>query len=103
MAFASRSRSTTSLGRLVFDLALNLLLIGLLICGALYIEPAISGKSEGHTAAVLFGTLLPIGTLILLSGIERLFPAAGPRKSLGTFLLHLQLNIFQYFLGGIAA
>jgi sterol desaturase/sphingolipid hydroxylase (fatty acid hydroxylase superfamily) len=45
--------------------------------------------------------LLPFGTLILLSLVERLFPPAGPRKSLKQWFLHLQINIFWSLAAGL--
>lgn len=43
---------------------------------------------------VLIASLFPIISVIILSGLERLFPPAGPRKSLRSWLLHLQINTF---------
>jgi sterol desaturase/sphingolipid hydroxylase (fatty acid hydroxylase superfamily) len=81
---------------------LTTILFGLLIYGALYIEPFLSAKPDRRpVSVVLLATLLPIGTLVFLSLIELLFAPAGPRKSLRTYLLHLQINIFQYFVAGI--
>ena len=87
---------------LVFDIGFTALLFGLLIYGALYIEPAISANPDHRpVAAILIPALLPIGALTFLSFVERLFPPAGPRKCLRTYLLHLQINIFQFFVGGL--
>jgi len=51
---------------------------------------------------VLLSALMPIATLVLLSLLERLFKPGGPRKSLESYLLHLQINVFYYFMAGIA-
>ena len=40
----------------------------------------------------------PIASAVLQSGIERLLPPAGPRKSARQWLLHLQVNTFFDFL-----
>lgn len=97
------SANELRLGRLAFDFAFTALLIGLVFYGVLYLTPAISGKAEQRPIpAALVTTLLPIGTLMLLSVIERLFPPAGPRKSLKCYLLHLQINVFYFFMAGIA-
>lgn len=62
------------------------MLVGLLMYAALYLAPAISGKpNQRPLGAVLVPTLLPLGTLMLLSLIERLLPPAGPRKSLWSY------------------
>lgn len=92
-------------GRLLFDLFLTLLLLGLVAFGALYVWPAISGPGGRKTlASILVSALLiPILPVVLLSLIERLFPPAGPRKSLGQWFLHLHIHVFYIFMAGIAA
>jgi sterol desaturase/sphingolipid hydroxylase (fatty acid hydroxylase superfamily) len=98
-----RAKPSSTVGRFLRDFSFSALLIGLVVYGALYFEPGISSKPEHRPiAAVLVATLLPIGTLMLLSLIERLFQPAGPRKSLKSYLLHLQINVFYFFMAGIA-
>jgi sterol desaturase/sphingolipid hydroxylase (fatty acid hydroxylase superfamily) len=89
--------------RILPDLLFTVLLLALVVCGPLYLVPAISGKPESRPlGSVLFAAVFPIGTLLSLSVIERLFAAAGPRKSLKAYLLHLQINVFYLFMAGIA-
>ena len=89
-----------------FGFALTLMLLGLVIYGTAYLNPAISAGSwkslRAPLDAILVSALMPIGTLVLLSLVERLFKPAGPRKSLKSYLLHLQINVFYFFLAGIA-
>lgn len=99
---ASEGNVATTLRRIVFDLFFTALLIGLVIFGALNLGPAISGKPKQLIGAILIATLLPIGTLVLLSGIERLLPPAGPRKSLRSWFLHLHIKVFYVFMAGLA-
>jgi sterol desaturase/sphingolipid hydroxylase (fatty acid hydroxylase superfamily) len=99
---ASEDKVATTLRRIVFDLVFTALLIGLVIFGALNLGPAISGKPKQLIGAILIATLLPIGTLVLLSGIERLLPPAGPRKSLRSWFLHLHIKVFYVFMAGLA-
>ena len=51
--------------------------------------------SDGRTAlwAVLVGGTFTTTSVILQSVVERMFAPAGPRKSLASWLLHLQVNI----------
>jgi sterol desaturase/sphingolipid hydroxylase (fatty acid hydroxylase superfamily) len=86
--------------RLAFDLALTALLIGLLLLGALKLWPTVHGIPQRPLGTILISTLLPFVSLVLLSVIERLFAPAGPRKSLKTWFLHLQINIFWSFVAG---
>jgi sterol desaturase/sphingolipid hydroxylase (fatty acid hydroxylase superfamily) len=51
--------------------------------------------------SILVASLLPFGTLALLSALERLFTPAGPRKSLERWFLHLQINIFWSVSAGV--
>lgn len=92
-------------GRLVLDLVLTSLLLALLLCGALYVWPAISRPVSPATltSILLSALLLPILPVVLLSLIERLFPPAGPRKSLRQWFLHLHIHVFYIFMAGIAA
>lgn len=105
MRSESEPRAAVSARRLLFDLFLMMLLLTLLICGALYIWPAISSPSTRKTlASILISALLiPIGPVVVLSLIERLFPPAGPRKSLRQWFLHLHIHVFYIFMAGIAA
>jgi sterol desaturase/sphingolipid hydroxylase (fatty acid hydroxylase superfamily) len=93
-------------GRLGVDFLLAGLLLGVVVWGALYVLPAISGSAaDNHKPLllVLVSALLPIATVMLLSCIERLFPPAGPRKSARTWFLHLHIHILYIFLAAIAA
>ena len=82
------------------DFALTVALIGALLIEAVAVLPAIAGKPHDPLRSVLIAVLLPVATLILLSGIERLFPPAGPRKSRRQWFLHLQINLFWSFAAG---
>lgn len=98
-----QTQTASNLVRLLFDFSFTVLLIGLVIYGALSLVPAISGKPEEQPiGSLLYATLLPIGTLALLSLIERLFPPAGPRKSLRSWLLHFEITAFYSFMAGFA-
>src|SRR5579871_2967240 len=89
-----------------FDIALTVVLLGLVVYGADYIDPAISAGTwkpqRPPLGTIVVPALIPIATLVLLSLFERLFKPAGPRKSLKSYLLHLQINVFYYFVAGIA-
>jgi sterol desaturase/sphingolipid hydroxylase (fatty acid hydroxylase superfamily) len=101
----SEPRAAVGAGGPLFDLLLTALLLALLIFGALYVWPAISSPSARRTlASILISALLvPIVPVVLLSLIERLFPPAGPRKSLRQWFLHLHVHVFYIFMAGIAA
>lgn len=101
----SESRVADGAGRVLFDLFLTMLLLALLVFGALYVWPAISSPGARKTlASILISALLiPIVPVVLLSLIERLFPPAGPRKSLRQWFLHLHIHVFYIFVAGIAA
>ena len=87
----------------VFGIAFTIMLLGLVIYGALYLDPAISGARERPSVGpVVVSALMPIAALLLLSLLERLFKPGGPRKSLKSYLLHLQINVFYFFMAGIA-
>jgi len=75
------------------DTALALVLLVVLVLGGLVL-------SSGTEALwiVLVSASFPITSVLLQSGIERLLPPAGPRKSLRQWLLHLQVNTFFDFL-----
>jgi sterol desaturase/sphingolipid hydroxylase (fatty acid hydroxylase superfamily) len=101
--FAGRVARAERVGTVAFNMAFTLILLGLVIYGALYLDPAISGmRQRPAVGPVLVATLMPIATLLLLSLIERLFKPGGPRKSLPSYLLHLQINVFYFFMAGIA-
>jgi len=91
---------------IALDIAFTLTLLGLVIYGALYVDPAISAGTwkpqRPPVGPIMVSALMPIATLVLLSLIERLFKPGGPRKSLESYLLHLQINIFYFFMAGIA-
>jgi len=94
-------RSTPSLTfRYLFDLVLTTALFGLLLLGALKLWPTSPGEPHRPLRTILFSTLLPLGSLVVLSVIERLFAPAGPRKSFKTWLLHLQITVFWSFVAG---
>jgi sterol desaturase/sphingolipid hydroxylase (fatty acid hydroxylase superfamily) len=105
MRSEDESRATVGAGRLLFDLALAMLLLALLVFGALYIWPVISRSGARKTLATILisALLIPVGTVVLLSLIERLLPPAGPRKSLRQWFLHLHIHVFYIFMAGIAA
>ena len=88
------------------DIALTLMLLALVVYGAVYLDPAISAGTQRPqrppVGPVLLSALMPIATLGLLSLLERLFKPGGPRKSLKNYLLHLQINVFYFFMAGIA-
>jgi len=89
-----------------FGIAFTLMLLGLVIGGAFYLDPAISAGTwkpqRPPLGPLVVSALMPIATLVMLSLFERLFKPAGPRKSLESYLLHLQINVFYYFMAGIA-
>lgn len=96
------TRESLNWRRLVLDIAYTAGLLALVVFSILKIQPAISGKALSLSVSVVLAPLAGIGVLILLSLIERLFPPAGPRKSLRNYFLHLQINIFYGFVSGIA-
>ena len=85
---------------LTVNVALTLLLLVLLIFGAYQLWPTAAGTAPRPFVAALITALLPIGTMVLLSLVERCFTPAGPRKTLASWLLHLQINIFWTFVAG---
>ena len=91
--------------RVLLDLFLTISLLALLFFGALYVWPAIGSRGARQPlASILISALLiPIVPIVLLSLIERLFPPAGPRKSLSQWFLHLHIHVFYTFMAGIAA
>lgn len=98
-----RSGSPISSRRLAFELVLTSALLIVLTCGTLFVGPSISGTPQQKpTATVLIAALLPVGVLLFLSFVERLFNPAGPRKSLARWFLHLQIYIFSAFMAGVA-
>ena len=101
----SEARAAVGAGRLLFELFLATLLLALLAVGALYIWPAIASPGGRKTlvSILISALLIPIGTVVLLSLVERLFPAAGPRKSLRQWFLHFHIHVFYVFMAGIAA
>ena len=99
------TRVGISAGRLLFDVLLTVALLALLVFGALYVWPAISspGTRKSLGSILISALLIPIVPVVLLSLIERLFPAAGPRKSLSQWFLHLHIHVFYIFMAGVAA
>ena len=98
-----RSKSLGGLTQLPFDCLFATLLLGFVIWRALYAVPVIIGSAPNTPLVlVLVSALLPTGTVVLLSCLERVLPAAGPRKSARTWFLHLHIHIFNTFLVGIA-
>lgn len=75
-------------------------LAGLALAARLLIVPLITHGGPRPAAAVVLTVLLPYVTILALSGLERLFTPAGPRKSLGTWLSHLQMNLFWTLIAG---
>jgi hypothetical protein len=74
------------------------LLRGLVLALALLaIGGAVLGDPRDALWVVVVTALFPIISAVLQSGIERLLPAAGPRKSPREWLLHLQVNSFFAF------
>ena len=73
----------------------------LLLVAALAIEGVVIGAGSAVLWIVLIASLFPIISVVALSGFERLFPPAGPRKSLRSWLLHLQINTFFSVMAGI--
>ncbi len=100
-AIEPRLAAASGLGRVAFECAFTLALIAALLYEALNIVPAISGTPHAPLGSIVTVTLLPIGTLILLSLVEHLFTPAGPRKSLKCWFLHLQINVFWALAAGI--
>lgn len=83
------------------ELLLTFALIAAIFYESLVLVPAFTGQPHDPLRSVAIATLLPIISLILLSGIERLFPPAGPRKSARRWFLHLEINIFWSFASGL--
>lgn len=83
-----------------YELLFTVAIISVLLVSALLLVPAITGRVR-PAETIIFSALMPVITLAILSVIERLLPAAGPRKSLGSWLMHFQLNIFFFILSGI--
>jgi sterol desaturase/sphingolipid hydroxylase (fatty acid hydroxylase superfamily) len=96
-----KARGERDIAGVLLNAAFAVILTAILIFSALMIEPAISGGPRQHTGSMLLAALTPIGSLLLLSLLERLTPPAGPRKSIGRWLLHLQINVFLLFTLGL--
>jgi sterol desaturase/sphingolipid hydroxylase (fatty acid hydroxylase superfamily) len=86
---AAASNSAKADARLLLELLLAIVLLGLIVLSGLAL-----GGGEKALWIVLVTALFPIISAVAQSGIERLLPAAGPRKSLRSWLLHLQVNSF---------
>jgi sterol desaturase/sphingolipid hydroxylase (fatty acid hydroxylase superfamily) len=72
-------------------------LLALVLIAMLALVGLALGMGRQPLWIVLVTALFPIISVVLQSGIERLLPAAGPRKSLRSWLLHLQVNTFFAF------
>jgi sterol desaturase/sphingolipid hydroxylase (fatty acid hydroxylase superfamily) len=99
-AMRVRLPSAVALRQVAVEAAFTVALIVALVYESRKLVPAMSGKPQEPIGPVLVATLLPFGTLLLLSLVERLFPPAGPRKSLKQWFLHLQINIFWSIAAG---
>ena len=88
--------------KMVLDVGLFGVLAAILISGSLYLQPALLGVPSPTIKAALIATLLPIGAVVVLSILERFLPPAGPRKSLRTWFLHLQIMVFFTFMVGLS-
>jgi sterol desaturase/sphingolipid hydroxylase (fatty acid hydroxylase superfamily) len=72
---------------------LALVLLVLLVLGGLVLS--VPGQAKW---IVLVSATFPVTSVLLQSGIERLLPAAGPRKGFQQWLLHFQVNTFFSFM-----
>lgn len=88
--------------RTILDIALLVVLVGLMIFGSLRIGPWVLGAPSPSIQAALIATVLPVGTVVFLSLLERLLPPAGPRKSLRSWVLHVQIMVFFTFMVGLS-
>ena len=77
---------------LPWELAFAVLLLALLAWGGV----ALSAGQDALWIVLVIATF-PIISAVAQSGIERLLPPAGPRKSFRSWLLHLQVNTFFAF------
>jgi sterol desaturase/sphingolipid hydroxylase (fatty acid hydroxylase superfamily) len=68
--------------------------VAVLLISVLAIAGTAFGRGRDTLWIVLVSALFPILSVVLQSAIERVLPAAGPRKSLRSWLLHLQVNTF---------
>src|SRR5215469_2290975 len=91
---STADRTARNSRHLLLEVGFAVFLIAALALGALYLVPATPGQSRQSSGISVLAALLPTAPPIFLSLIERLLPAAGPRKSLRTWLLHLQINLF---------
>lgn len=74
-------------------MVLALVLLAVTVLGGV----ALSAGTEALWIVIVTANF-PIASAVLQSGIERLLPPAGPRKSARQWLLHLQVNTFFDFL-----
>ena len=82
--------------------ALTAVLLALLVGSAMFIQPLVMGSPSPSIKVLAVTTLLPIATVVALSVLERLLPPAGPRKSFGRWLLHMQITIFFTMMVGLS-
>lgn len=89
----SNARDRHNCGRLIVSLSVTAAL--LLGAFGIFLDSGhwIAGAPQKELDAVLIALLLSFGPISLLSIIERLLPAGGPRKSLNEWLLALQINV----------
>ncbi|MEZ5734220.1 MAG: sterol desaturase family protein [Novosphingobium sp.] len=91
---------TAGPGERTYGLILNFLLTTVLL--ALLVTVGISlGAGRQALWIVLISATFPITSLLVQSAIERLFTPAGPRKSLRSWLLHLNITILFYTLTSV--
>src|SRR5215469_9110773 len=99
LAASTQGNPAPTLVRLALDAGFAVALLAALVWSIVKFQLPTSGESYGSPVGpVLLATLFPVWILVLLSLIERLFPPAGPRKSVRNWFLHLQISIFYSFL-----
>jgi len=86
----------------LLGLAWLFVLVGLMIFGSLRLGPWLLDAPSPTLRATLIATVLPVGTVLFLSLLERMLPPAGPRKSLPQWLLHVQILVFFTFMVGLS-
>lgn len=86
----------------ILDIALLVVLVGLMIFGSLRLAPWMLGAPSPSIRAVLIATVLPVGAVLILSLLERALPAAGPRKAFRQWFLHVQIMVFFTFMVGLS-
>lgn len=92
-----------AVGRLIVTLSVTVLIIGLSTWGPLYLTPPEVSKNLKFTVV---GLAIGLVNTLLWSVIERLSPAAGPRKPLVRWLIDLQMScvfLTTLMMGGFLA